>query len=221
MAFTTKNHAGTVMSVINFPNPRGPTNEGIIAIGGKLSTEILIEAYNLGIFPWPHDGYPMLWFCPDERGVIDFLDVKPKKSFLKWHRKHRHEFKITMNTNFSAVIKNCKDQLRPGQAGTWISAQMEKAYNNLHLAGHAVSLEVWQDEKLVGGIYAVQSDKYFSCESMFFKVSNASKLALYELILYLQSQGHTWMDIQMVTDVCESFGGKLILKSEFLNRIGR
>lgn len=209
-----------VMSVLNFPDPRGPTNEGVIAIGGKLSPDLLIQAYNLGIFPWPHDGYPMLWFCPDERGVIDFSEMKPAKSFLKWYRKHRTDFKITMNKNFSDVIKNCKEQVRPDQAGTWISSQMEKAYNNLHFAGHAVSLEVWQNENLVGGIYAVQSNKYFSCESMFFKVSNASKLALYELILHLQTQGYTWMDIQMVTSVCESFGGKLIAKSEFLDRIG-
>ena len=209
-----------VMSVVNFPNPRGPTNEGVIAIGGKLTPELLIQAYNLGIFPWPHDGYPMLWFCPDERGVINFSDVKPSKSFMKWYRKHRKDFKITMNKNFSEVIKNCKNQVRPGQAGTWINSQMEKAYYNLHLAGHAVSLEVWQNEDLVGGIYAVQSNKYFSCESMFFKVSNASKLALFELILYLQAQGYTWMDIQMVTSVCESFGGKLISKNHFLERIG-
>ncbi len=205
----------------NFPDPRGPTNEGVIAIDGKLTVDVLIESYDLGIFPWPHDGYPMLWFCPDQRGIIEFKDVKPPKSFLKWYRKHRAEFTITFNTNFPAVIHNCKSQKRADQAGTWISSQMQKAYTQLHAAGHAVSLEVWHKDELVGGIYAVQSQKYFSCESMFFKISNASKLALYEFILHLQNQGHTWMDIQMVTSVCESFGGKLIPKSEFLDRIGK
>ena len=207
------------MSAVNFPDPRGPTNEGVIAIGGKLGVDVLVQSYDMGIFPWPHDGYPMLWFCPDQRGVIDFKDVKPARSFLKWYRKHRADFTITYNTNFSAVIENCKTQIRPDQAGTWISHQMQKAYTQMHFAGHAISLEVWQKDELVGGIYAVQSQTYFSCESMFFKISNASKLALYELIFYLQSLGHTWMDVQMVTSVCESFGGKLISKNEFLDRI--
>ncbi|OFZ29056.1 MAG: hypothetical protein A2622_13265 [Bdellovibrionales bacterium RIFCSPHIGHO2_01_FULL_40_29] len=205
--------------VLNFPNPREPTNEGVIGIGGTLTVDNLVQAYDHGIFPWPHDGYPLLWFCPDERGVIDFADVHPPKSFLKWYRKHRSEFVITQNTCFRDVIRNCKEQVRPGQQGTWINSKMQRAYNEMHLSGYAMSLEVWQNGVLVGGIYAVQSQKYVSCESMFFKVSNASKLALYELIQVLKSWGHTWMDIQMVTSVCESFGGKLIHKDEFLDRI--
>lgn len=209
------------MSVVKFQNPRNDLVEGIAAVGEKLTTENLTMSYNNGIFPWPHEGYPMLWFCPDERGVIDFTDVKPPKSFMKWYRKNRPQFKITMNQNFSDVIKNCKKQKRPDQNGTWITSQIEKAYCELHLLGHTKSLEVWLNDELVGGIYGVQSEKYFSCESMFFKVSNASKLALYELILQFQSQGVTWMDIQMVTDVSGSFGGKLIPKDDFLDRIGK
>ena len=161
----------------------------------------------------------MLWFCPDERGVIDFSDVRPPKSFMKWYRKHREQFNITTNQNFLDVIKNCKNQKRPGQDGTWITNQIEKAYTALHTLGHTKSLEVWQNGELVGGIYGMQSENYFSCESMFFKVSNASKLALYELILHFKSEGITWMDIQMVTDVSGSFGGKLISKHDFLDRI--
>ena len=209
-----------MMSASNFPNPRNRTNEGVIAVGGRITVKNLVESYSHGIFPWPHDGYPMLWFCPDERGVIEFKNVKPPKSFMKWYRKHKPNFEITMNKDFASVIKNCKDQKRAGQAGTWIIPQMQKTYTQLHQAGYAISLEVWQNKNLVGGIYAVQSEKYFSCESMFFKVSNASKLALYELILHLQSLGHTWMDIQMVTPVCESFGGRLIPKSVFLDLLG-
>ncbi|MBC7466756.1 MAG: leucyl/phenylalanyl-tRNA--protein transferase [Bdellovibrio sp.] len=207
------------MSVVKFANPRNPTIEGIVAVGAKITTENLIESYDNGIFPWPHQGYPMLWFCPDERGVIDFVDVKPPKSFMKWYRKSRPQFKITMNQNFSEVIKNCKKQKRPGQDGTWITSQIEKTYRELHLLGHAKSLEIWLGDELVGGIYGVQSKKYFSCESMFFKVSNASKLALYELIRQFKTDGVTWMDIQMVTDVSGSFGGKLISKDDFLDRI--
>ena len=207
------------MSVINFPNPRGPTREGVIALGGKLTAENLIEAYRNGIFPWPHEGYPLLWFCPDERGVLEFSNVHLPKSFLKWKRTIGSELKITYNQNFADVIKNCRNQKRPDQKGSWINAAMEKAYIELHAQGAAQSVEVWQGDQLVGGIYGVQSKQYFSCESMFFKVSNASKLALYELIQFLKTKNQTWMDIQMVTDVSGQFGGKLISKKEFLTRI--
>ena len=210
---------GIAMSVINFPDPRGPTREGVIALGGKLTADNLIESYKNGIFPWPHEGYPLLWFCPDERGVLDFSDVHLPKSFLKWKRTKGAEFKITYNQNFSDVIKNCRKQKRPDQKGSWINTAMEKAYIDLHAKGAAHSVEVWLGDEMVGGIYGVQSKHYFSCESMFFKVTNASKLALYELIEFFKSKNQTWMDIQMVTDVSGQFGGKLISKKEFLTRI--
>lgn len=209
------------MSVIKFPDPRTPTREGVIALGGKLTAENLIESYSRGIFPWPHEGYPLLWFCPDERGVIEFSEMRLPKSFEKWSRKNAGRFQVTRNKSFSAVIKNCRQQLRAGQEGSWINNAMEKAYVQLHELGKAHSIEIWQADVLVGGIYGVQSKKYFSCESMFFKVSNASKLALFELIQMLKSENQTWMDIQMVTDVSGSFGGKLISKADFLNRIER
>lgn len=207
------------MSAINFPDPRGPTQEGVIALGGKLTPENLIEAYSHGIFPWPHEGYPLLWFCPDDRGVLDFSDIHLPKSFLKWKRNQGSKLKITSNQNFIEVIQNCRRQKRPDQNGTWINKAMEKGYIELHKLGGAHSIEVWQDEIMVGGIYGVQSKHYFSCESMFFKVSNASKLALYELIQFLKAKNQSWMDIQMVTDVSGQFGGKLISKKEFLTRI--
>lgn len=203
-----------------FSNPHVDTLEGVIAAGGRLKPELLIYAYDHGIFPWPHEGYPLLWFCPDERGVIDFKELHIPKSFQKWLKKKRSEFTITMNQRFQEVVKNCKTQKRLGQKGTWITKEIESNYFKMHQMGHAFSLEVMRDDKLVGGIYGVQSQKYFSCESMFHKEDNVSKLALYELIQFLQNSGHTWMDIQMVTDVCKSFGGKLITKQEFLKRIG-
>ncbi len=206
-------------SVINFPNPRGPTREGVIALGGTLTAANLIKAYSQGIFPWPHEGYPLLWFCPDERGVIDFAEITISSSFKKWYRSKASSFSITENKIFPEVVKQCRKQKRTGQQGTWINSAMETAYVELHKLGNARSVEVWQNEKLVGGIYGVQSKKYFSCESMFFKVSNASKLALYELIQILKSEGQAWMDIQMVTDVSGKFGGKLISKNKFLDRI--
>ena len=203
-----------------FKNPRAQTIEGVIAFGGRLNVKTLIQAYNYGIFPWPHDGYPLLWFCPEERGVIDFEELHLSKSFQKWLKKNRSHFCITFNKQFKEVVKNCKEQKRLGQSGTWITNQIEKSYFELHKQNVALSIEVMRGDLLVGGIYGVMSSRYFSCESMFHKEDNTSKLALVELIQYLKSIGHNWMDIQMVTTVCESFGGKLISKNDFLNRIG-
>ncbi|MBC7420139.1 MAG: leucyl/phenylalanyl-tRNA--protein transferase [Bdellovibrio sp.] len=203
-----------------FSNPRQQTVEDIIAVGGNLDPELLKYAYNHGIFPWPHEGYPLLWFCPDERGVIDFANLHLPKSFQKWVRQNSDQFQISINQNFKQVVKNCRVQKRQGQKGSWITPAIEKAYFELHQQGHALSLEIMKDGELVGGIYGVQSEKYFSCESMFYHVTNASKLALLHLIIHLQELGFHWMDIQMVTSVCESFGGKLISKDEFLKRIG-
>lgn len=203
-----------------FSNPHVETLEGVLAAGGKLNPDILIFAYGHGVFPWPHEGYPLLWFCPDERGVIEFCDLHLPKSFRKWLKKNEGDFTVTMNSKFREVMRGCKTQLRQGQKGTWITPAIEKAYLELHLSGHAISVEVERAGRLVGGIYGVQSKTYFSCESMFHNEDNVSKLALLSLIKYLQSLGHEWMDIQMVTSVCESFGGKLISKKDFLRKIG-
>lgn len=203
-----------------FSEPHAETLEGVIAAGGSLQPELLIYAYDHGIFPWPHDGYPLLWFCPDERGVIDFAELHLPKSFQKWLRKNRAYYTITMNQHFHEVLLNCQTQKRPGQTGSWITPDIEKSYLELHSRGHAYSLEVLRGTDLVAGIYGVQSERYYSCESMFHKEDNTSKLALLELILYLKSTGQHWLDIQMVTDVCKSFGGKLIRKIDFLKRIG-
>lgn len=204
-----------------FSQPRSETLEGVIAAGGHMTPELLIHAYNHGVFPWPHEGYPLLWFCPDERGIIDFSELHLQKSFQKWLRKHRSEFTITMNKNFLAVLQQCRAVPRRGQAGSWINDEIEKNYLLLHQAGHAYSLEVWREDQLVGGIYGVQSEKYYSCESMFHRETNTSKLALFELIKHLQQSGQTWIDVQMVTEVCERFGGSYIPKNEFLKRIGK
>ncbi len=203
-----------------FSNPRVATVEGVIAAGGRLSAELLIFAYDHGIFPWPHEGYPLLWFCPEERGVIDFSELHLPRSFLKWMRKNRSQYVVTMNQRFAEVVTACKKQKRLGQSGTWITSEIEKNYLNLQKTGHAFSLEVMRGDLLVGGIYGVKSKTYYSCESMFHSEDNASKLALFELTQILLKNGQSWIDIQMVTEVCKSFGGKMISKSEFLKRIG-
>lgn len=202
-------------------DPRAETMEGVLVAGGYMTPELLIHAYDHGVFPWPHEGYPLLWFCPDERGVVDFNELHASKSFKKWYRKHRDEYRVTMNSKFAEVVRECKSQKRQGQKGSWINKEIEANYLLLHQMGHAFSLEVNRGDELVGGIYGVHSKKYYSCESMFHKEDNVSKLAFYELTIFLQYHGHKWMDIQMVTPVCESFGGKLISKDEFLKRIGK
>jgi leucyl/phenylalanyl-tRNA--protein transferase len=203
-----------------FSDPHQETMDGVLVVGGRLSPELLISSYHHGIFPWPHEGYPMLWFCPDERGVIEFSELHIPRSFQKWLNRHADDYVITMNRRFSEVVQGCKTQVRAGQSGTWITGEVENAYTALFDIGHAFSLEVQRDGKLVGGIYGVQSQKYFSCESMFHLEDNVSKLALLSLIRFLQRSGHSWLDIQMVTPVCASFGGKLISKKEFLKKIG-
>lgn len=201
-------------------NPRMESIEGVLVAGGRMTPDLLVHAYEHGVFPWPHAGYPLLWFCPDERGVLDFKDLHLPRSFQKWMKKNKDRYQVTMNRRFSEVVKECRMQKRKDQQGSWINREIEQNYSLLHQMGHAFSLEIVLEDKLVGGIYGVQSSRYVSCESMFHKEDNVSKLALYSLIQHLKDQGQLWMDIQMVTSVCESFGGKLIPKEEFLQRIG-
>lgn len=215
-----------VMSAVNqelfaiFSNPHHPTLDGVIAVGGRLKVDILQHAYAHGVFPWPHEGYPLLWFAPDERGVLFFNELHLPRSFQKWLKKNKTTYQIKINHQFSEVVRQCRLQKRQGQKGSWITPQIEKAYTALHQEKGAMSLEVYENEILVGGIYGVLSAKYFSCESMFHLRDNVSKLALYELILFLQKQGFAWVDIQMVTDVSGQFGGRLIAKKKFLEMIG-
>ncbi len=205
---------------IEFPDPwTTETIEDVIVVGGVMTPENLIESYKLGIFPWPHEGYPLLWFCPEERGVLDFNELHVSSSLKKWIKKNNAEIKVTVSQNFSQVIKECRKQKRAGQNGSWINGAIEKNYSELQKMGHALSIECWMNDEMISGIYGVKSKTYFSCESMFFKVPNASKFAFVQLVEYLKTQGHTWMDLQMVTDVSGSFGGKYISKEEFLERI--
>lgn len=203
-----------------FPNPRTTKTENdILCVGGYLEPDILIEAYSLGIFPWPHEGLPLLWFCPEERGVLEFKDLHLPKSFQKWLKKNENQFEIKFNHDFKSVIANCAQKARPGQKGTWINKDIQRAYTGLFNQGAAFCLECYRGNKLIGGIYGVRSERYYSCESMFFLETNASKLALYKLVEKLKAAGHQWIDIQMVTDVSGQFGGKYITKKKFLDRI--
>jgi len=200
--------------------PYWPTVDGVVAVGGSMNAELLTLAYANGIFPWPHVGYPLLWFSPEERGVIDFKDLHLPRSFRQWRKKNGGNYRVSFDESFSAVVRQCREKKRKGQEGTWINDEIESAYADLHRLGRAFSVEIWNKEKLVGGLYGVKSEKYHSCESMFFTENNASKLALVSLIEKLQQEGERWVDIQMVTSVCAHFGGRLISRVDFLQRIG-
>ena len=211
----------SVMFVLNdFPDPRAAEIEDdIIAIGGNLDAKNLKKSYAMGIFPWPHEGYPLLWFCPDKRGILDFKDLHIPRSLEKWIKKNQPEIKVTINECFGDVMKECQKQKRKDQKGSWINPEMIKAYSDLQKKDGALSLECWMGDELISGIYGVMSKKYFSCESMFFKKPNTSKYAFIQLVEYLKQQKMTWMDLQMVTDVSESFGAKYISRADFLERI--
>lgn len=216
------NRVEFAMSAINdFPNPRtADIIDDVIAVGGDIDGLNLKESYRLGIFPWPHEGYPLLWFCPDERGVLFFDELHISKSLKKWIKQNENKINVTVNQAFESVISECQKQQRPGQKGSWITGEIIRAYTDLFQMGGVISVECWQNNELISGIYGVLSENYFSCESMFFKKSNASKYAFVKLVNYLKNQYQmSWMDLQMVTDVSESFGGRYILREEFIELI--
>lgn len=197
-----------------FPSVNQASPEGIVAIGGDLSSERLLLAYRSGIFPWFEDDEPILWWSPPERMVLFFEDLKISKSMRNII--NRNTFKITFNTAFREVITNCRDIKRDGQPGTWITDEMVEAYCKLHELGNAKSVEVWQDDTLVGGLYGVDLGHIFCGESMFSKVSNASKIAFIALAKYLEKENYKLLDCQVHNDHLESLGATEILREDFL-----
>lgn len=201
-----------------FPDPAEDYEQGLVAVGGELEPEVLIEAYSKGIFPWPQEGYPMLWFCPDKRGILLFEDFRIPKRLQRELKKYSH-LRYTRNKNFTDVIQACAEQKRNQQIGTWISPEMQKAYIELHGLGLAHSWEVWEKEQLVGGGYGVLIKGVFAGESLFHKKTNMSKLALIKMVEDLKIEGHDWIDTQMVTPLLASFGAREITKKQFLKKL--
>ncbi|WP_298782001.1 leucyl/phenylalanyl-tRNA--protein transferase [uncultured Polaribacter sp.] len=197
---------------IEFPPYNFTTKEGIIALGGDLSTERLIYAYKNGIFPWFSEDDPIVWYCPHERMVLFPDDLKISKSMQKIIKKN--EFTITENTTFEEVIYNCKSIDRNDGLGTWITDDMQQAYINLHKKGIAKSIEIWQNKKLVGGLYGLEINNIFCGESMFSKISNASKLAFIYLV---KNKNYKLIDCQVYNDHLASLGAKEIDRNLFLN----
>lgn len=201
-----------------FPPVEEATEDGLVAIGGDLEIDTLIAAYSRGIFPWPISlDFPLAWFSPDPRGVLDISEIHISKSFEKFLKKNTLEVKF--NTSFKEVIKGCAIAPRRGQSSTWITPEIIQGYERLFMDGKAYCVEVWDDKKLVAGLYGVVLGNFISGESMFTKLPNASKLALYSLIKLLEVNGITFLDTQMVTPVVQQFGGKYINRTEFLKRI--
>lgn len=198
-----------------FPDPKLDYEEGLIGVGGTLEIPVLIEAYGKGIFPWPQEGYPLLWFCPERRGVLNFDHFRIPTSLKKKLKNYQH-LRYTKNSNFGEVIQACAEQKRQNQKGTWINNQIIKAYTQFHQAGYAHSWEVWEEDTLVGGGYGVLYQGVFSGESLFHKKTNMSKLALIKMVEDLKGQGLKWMDTQMVTPLLKSFGAEEIPKKQYL-----
>ena len=188
-----------------FPNPALADPDGLLAIGGDLRPERLILAYHNGIFPWFSEEDPICWYAPIERCVIFPEHVFISKSMSKLLQ--RNTFSVTYDQSFREVIENCAKIGRRDQDGTWITADMQGAYIELHKRGYAHSVEVWQEGKLVGGLYGVQINNVFCGESMFSKVSNASKVAL---IWLCRNKGLSLIDCQLPNDHLMSLGARMI-----------
>ncbi|HOM17495.1 MAG TPA: leucyl/phenylalanyl-tRNA--protein transferase [Thermoguttaceae bacterium] len=201
-----------------FPSAELADETGLVAIGGRLSPDWLLDAYRHGIFPWPcgPDWWPIPWVSLDPRAILEFDRLHISRSLHRTLRKRR--FEITADRNFDAVIRACAEA--PGRRGaTWITPAMIRAYNRLHHLGHAHSLEVWLEGRLVGGIYGVAVGAAFSAESMFHLVSDASKVALVYLVRHLQARGYQLLDVQELSPHLKRMGATAIPRKEFLRRL--
>ncbi|WP_395062164.1 leucyl/phenylalanyl-tRNA--protein transferase [Flavobacterium sp.] len=197
-----------------FPPVEEASYEGILAVGGDLSTERLMLAYKNGIFPWFDADEPILWWSPSERMVVYPHNYKVSKSLRNII--NRNIFEVTFNKDFEAVIANCQTIVRAGQNGTWITDDIIKSYTELHHQGKAISLEVWQNNELVGGLYGVDLGHVFCGESMFSKVPNASKVAFVKLIDYLKVNNYKLLDCQVHNDHLEKLGAFEISRAAFI-----
>ena len=197
---------------IYFPPPHLADPGGLLAMGGDLSPERLLVAYQSGIFPW-YEGEHILWWSPDPRFVLFPDELKINKSVKPLLK--RNGFEFTINKAFKEVILSCKKIYRPGQDGTWITDEVVRAYTKMYELGFAHSAEVWKDNELVGGFYGIKLGKIFFGESMFSKVSNASRYAFIKYVDQLKEEGIELIDCQVYTEYLESFGARMITGKEF------
>jgi leucyl/phenylalanyl-tRNA--protein transferase len=201
-----------------FPPAQLAEPDGLLAIGGDLSMERLLLAYRQGIFPW-YEGRHILWWCPDPRFVLFPEELKVSKSMRQLIRREAFDFRI--NADFRQVISQCKTVARRGQESTWITDEVREAYIRLHEAGYAHSAEAWQDGELVGGLYGIRMGRVFFGESMFSKVSNASKYAFICYVQQLQTEGIQLIDCQVYTEHLESLGAGMTSRDNFLQSLSQ
>ena len=206
------------MRKIVFPAVESANEDGLVAVGGDLEIDTLQVAYQSGIFPWPISlDFPMAWFSPNPRGILVIEEMHLSKSFQKFLKKNTYH--VTFNQAFEEVIRQCARALRKDQPSTWITPEIVDGYERLFKKNLAYSVEVWDQEELIAGLYGVSMGDFISGESMFTKYDNASKLALYMLLLRLKDKKIDWLDTQMVTPVVAGFGGKYIPRPTFLQML--
>jgi leucyl/phenylalanyl-tRNA---protein transferase len=204
-------------TTLNFPDPEKSPYPDVVALGGDLSPERLLAAYKLGIFPWYNEGEPILWWSPDPRMVLFPNDLKIAKSMRPLF--NQQKFRVTYNQAFRRVMENCRDRERKDQDGTWINDEMVDAYSILNQHGYAHSVEVWDGEALVGGLYGMAIGKLFFGESMFTHISNASKYGFISLVQELKKRNFQLIDCQQETVHLTSLGGKMISRKEFMRYV--
>jgi len=202
---------------IAFPPPNYATREGLLAVGGDLSRERLLLAYRMGIFPWYGEDEPILWWSPDPRLVLYPDELHVPRTLQKILRQER--FSVTMDSAFEEVIGACAQTRREKGEGTWIVAEMIDAFVDLHRAGYAHSVEAWQKNRLVGGLYGVSLGKAFFGESMFSRASNASSVTLVTLVRFLQALAFDFVDCQVTTGHLMRFGAREVPRARFLKQL--
>ncbi len=207
------------MSSSFFPPPTDSTPDGLVAMGGDLSSERILDAYRHGIFPWPmYEDDPMLWWSPDPRGILPLDGFRISRRLARTVRSGK--FQVTCDQNFQQVIQNCAQG--PGrEGGTWLTGAMIEAYGQLHRLGHAHSIEVWHEGRLAGGTYGLAIGGLFAAESMFYHERDASKVALVHLIDHLHARGYQLFDLQQWTPHTGSLGAIEIPRSEYLRQLAK
>lgn len=197
-----------------FPHPILREPDGLMAVGGDLSPERLLLAYRWGIFPWYHEGQPILWWWLAPRLMVRPADVHISHSVRNYI--NRQKYKVTFDQDFTSVMQRCSSVKRVGQEGTWIMPEMIDAYTTLHQLGYAHSVEVWEGDQLVGGLYGIALGKIFFGESMFAEKPNASKVGFVTLAQHLDKKGFLWIDCQQDTPHMRTLGADLVEEDDFL-----
>jgi len=200
----------------HFPRPELTDAAGLIGIGGELSTDWLVDAYTHGIFPWPLSDGLLAWWSPDPRAIFEFDQFQPSRRLQRTVRSD--QFQIVQDQNFTGVLRGCATaQHREGH--TWLTEDMQAAYTSLHQLGIAHSVEAWHEGELAGGVYGLGIGGYFAAESMFYRVRDASKVALVALVRHLVDRGYQLLDIQQLTPHTQRLGASEIPRAQFLERL--